>query len=69
MSFSIWFVYRDWRELEYREMERHKEMERDRLDRKRQAQTERERQEIAEQAVSKHFEESLRLAEEKVCAF
>lgn len=45
-------------------------MERDRLDRKRQAQTERERQvEIAEQAVTKHFEESLRLAEEKVSLF
>lgn len=51
-------------------MERHKEMERDRIERERQQQQERERldkQCNAEQAVTKHFEESLRRAKEKVC--
>lgn len=47
-------------------MERHKEMERERMERDRLAQQqERERQEKqcnAEQAVTKHFEESLRRA-------
>lgn len=44
------------RELEKREREREAKMERERL----------EKQRAAEQAVHKHFEESLRLAQQKV---
>lgn len=44
------------RELEKREREREAKMERERL----------EKQRAAEQAVHKHFEESFRLAQQKV---
>lgn len=49
-------------------MERHKEMDRDRIERERQQERERQDKQCnAEQAVTKHFEESLRRAKEKVC--
>lgn len=67
--FQIIFISRDRRELEFREMERHKEMDRDRIERERQQERERlDKQCNAEQAVTKHFEESLRRAKEKVCS-
>lgn len=50
-------------------MERHKEIERDRMERERQAQQQEREQCNAEQAVTKHFEESLRRAKEKVSEF
>lgn len=66
--FVCLFRCRDRREIEFREMERHKEMDRDRIERERQQERERlDKQCNAEQAVTKHFEESLRRAKEKVC--
>lgn len=67
--------YRDRREQEARELEKQKERERERekverekQERERQERIEREKlekQRAAEQAVHKHFEESLRLAHQK----
>lgn len=59
--FCIFYYYREHREaevreLEKREREREAKMEREKL----------EKQRAAEQAVHKHFEESLRLAQQKV---
>lgn len=57
------FVFRERREAEVREMEKRER------EREREAKMERERMEkqrAAEQAVHKHFEESLRLAQQKV---
>ena len=54
--------YRERREAEVRELEsreREAKLERDRL----------EKQRATEQAVHKHFEESLRLAQQKVSVF
>lgn len=55
LNFRLLACYRERREAEVRELEKAK-MERERLEKQR-----------AEQAVHKHFEESLRLAQQKVC--
>jgi len=55
LNFYLLVYYRERREAEVRELEKAK-MERERLEKQR-----------AEQAVHKHFEESLRLAQQKVC--
>lgn len=75
-SLNVDVVLRDRREQEVREIEKHKERERER---ERELKVEREKHERdriererleqkqrAEQAVHKHFEESLRLAHAKV---
>lgn len=54
LSFRLLACYRERREAEVREMEKAK-LERERLEKQR-----------AEQAVHKHFEESFRLAQQKV---
>lgn len=52
-------------EREKMEREREKQIERDRIDREQERERQ-EKQRAAEQAVHKHFEESLRLAHQKV---
>lgn len=60
--------FRDRREQEVRELEKHQKekQERERAERERQDREKLEKQRAAEQAVHKHFEESLRLAQQKV---
>ncbi|KAJ6648738.1 hypothetical protein Bhyg_03969, partial [Pseudolycoriella hygida] len=66
MGVALDLMLKDRREIEFREMERHKEMDRDRIERERQQERERQDKQCnAEQAVTKHFEESLRRAKEK----
>lgn len=67
------FICRERRDIEYRGSEKHKDIERERMDRQvqHQQQQSHDRQDkqsctTAEQAVSKHFEESLRNVKDKV---